>query len=559
MIELVCAPNDTSVEETTFFDFIKCHAARHPDNPALINAATGAVVSYALLVSRVEQLAGKLSRLGISPGNVVVVFMPRSVELVELILAVSLAGGACLPYVSPRDPEKALASARNLRPVLIVYSRERGRVERFAESHELWIESQDIYDITSTSPDFVPRPGRVLYLNESSGTSGVPKIVEATQEAIIANTMACVETFNITEKDIHLCTFLSHAHEFFARALFSGGSAVLVPDNVVDNASAVLDAIIRYKVSCLMSNSASIAALTSVSVYWPEKFSLRLVESGGMPTSEFLKKHVSLKFGAPLIPVWGSTETSGVSIATPLDANTREYSVGKPIPGYEVSIVDEEGQPVKPGDSGEMIISGKGVGESYKSSESSHQLNRGTFRTGDIAKSDSEGWIYIRGRLSNQFKVCGLAVSAEEIEDGLCKNPHVEQAAVLPIFNRLLGYVPAAIIVIPDRARLFARESEKRFLKRLIKDTKLYLGDVLLETPRYVKCVSEPLPLTSAGKLDRLRVRKLYDESPLQPVKIRASVWSMFRLVRKRIGAKTFWVQLLSHPRATWQLFRKIR
>ena len=545
--------------EDTFAARLLAHATRAAERPALIDASTGRVARYGELAEGVEDLAGRLAFRGIAEGSCVVTLLPRSIAAVKTVLAASRVGAACLPYLSPRDMEQALASARRAaRPALFVYPRGAAHLLRFARPGEVWVEYEELETGPRAPLEFEPTGGDVLYLNETSGSSGRPKIVPATHSAILHNTAACVEAFDLTDADVHLCTFASHAHELFARALYTGACAVLLPGAVADDPAGLLKALADYRVTCLMANTTVYATLVSLARDEMSRLCLRLAESGGIPTPEWLKEKVARRLGARLIPVWGSTETGGVAIATPLEGAHRPASVGRQLPGYRAEVVDGDGKAVKAGEYGELVVSGAGVGREYLAGDGDERLCDGVFRTGDIARIDADGWVYVRGRLANQFKVAGVAVNSEEVEATLRHAPHVKDVAVLPVPHPTLGYVPAALIVTQPCAGDAA--DERRLIKELLSAAGAQLPNPFFELPRHVKWISEALPLNSAGKLDRLAVRALYYDQPPRPTRVRLTRSAQLRLLMREIRGEAVWLLVRKHPlgalRLVWQLLK---
>lgn len=547
------APRHPMLSESkleTFFDALRHFSNHTPGRAALIEPSSGRTVSYRQLANRVEELASKLSHQGVGVGTPVVVIMPRGIALVETILAISRLGGWCVPYMAARDLKTALTVAREaLAPEFFIYSSEYGRSNDLAQQAERWLS----FEALDASPDaasanYEPDGNTILYLNETSGSSNKPKLVPASHAAIIANTAACVQALGITSEDTHMCTFNSHAHEVFARALFTGGTAVLLQAAVAEDQSAFLQAMVHQRVTCLMSNATAYTALVQLSNYRPGRFSLRLAESGGMPTPETLKPRVADRFGARLVPVWGSTETAGVAIACQ-EVRCREGSVGKPLPGYFVEVVDEKGNPVPAGKSGELIISGEAVASRYLSGGDGAQLEGGTFRTGDRAKIDNDGWVFIRGRIANEFKVAGIVVSAEEIEKAISQSEHVSQVAVLPINHPIYGYVPVALIVPSGEAYYsMGKKSEGRVIRQIVKESRRHLQQPFFELPTRIKWVRE-LPRTKpADKLDRRALLRAFTEEPPRATKVRLSRWRRLRLTAEALERKTVVRLLVRNP-----------
>lgn len=515
----------------TLFHAISYFSETRPNHPALLDASNGRTVTYAELLIRVNDLAGKMKGYGVGAGDCVVVDVPRSALMVELLLAVSYLGALAVAYMSSRNPELALEAVRNaIEPKLVISTRQtkRSRTVR-SNDNDIWIDAAQLECASAAEPfDYHPGTHTVLYLNESSGSTSSPKLAPATHEAVIANTIACIEAFGLTQDDIHLCSFSSHAHESFARAIYTGATAVLIAASIAEDPNAYIDAIVRYRVTCLMANPTSIRCLADLSSRPPGAYSLRFVEAGGAPTPTNLRRHVQDKFGARIMPVWGSTETTGVAIA-PHGQESKIGSVGMALPGYKVQIVDENGIEVPPNCCGELVVSGPAVVNGYINADNFRLANK-TFRTGDRAFVDNDGSVFVVGRIANEFKVAGVAVSAERIEQALLRNEYVSDAAVLPIANPVYSYVPAALVVPRNfDYKLGGKPLEKLLTKSITRTLEEHLSEPFFEFPTRLQWV-DALPRNSVEKLDRRRLPDVYDEQPLGRMKLRQG--RIKRLVR---------------------------
>jgi long-chain acyl-CoA synthetase len=518
-----------------------------PDKPALIEASTGEMLTYRNLAVNIDATAKRLQGVGVKEGDIIVALLPRNTQLVELILGASRLGAVVLPYSYPRDCAEALGTARRSFDPCLFVATDGSKNFNEALPGELWISSSDLKHLPmSGTLRYQPVPASPLYLNESSGSSGIPKIVVATHAAILANTVACIKHFQITIADVHLCLFQSHAHDWFVRALISGGSAVLVEQTVHEAPEQIIKVIGTQGVTCLMLNPLALETLLDL-VPRNTKLSLRFVETGGFPTPPRLKPQVKAKLQAELLPVWGSTETGGVAIATSLNSNEPEGSVGKPLPGYCISILGRDRDVVAAGEEGDLVITAESVASAYIVN-GRDGLGAGTFWTGDIATTDSEGHIFIRGRASNRFKVCGFEVSAEFIEQQILQvaPETVAEVAVVAVPHSLFGYLPGAMIVLkPGTA---SDIGIRRWATNLVlKQVRFRLPSAAIQLPRSMKVRMEPLPRIPGGKVDRQAVRKQYFQHP-KPFKIRIPHMIALQLLGSFLGWTRFMRLLRQMP-----------
>ncbi|MCS7311373.1 MAG: AMP-binding protein, partial [Acidobacteria bacterium] len=183
---------------------------------------------------------------------------------------------------------------------------------------------------------------------------------------------------------------------------------------------------------------------------------LRKVFSGGAPVQPAVVKRWEWATGVYIHNVWGMTETTSPGTWTPLgerapvDPETGALSVGRPIPGSEVRIVDPEtGQPRPTGEVGEIVVRGPHVFKGYwnKPEETAQTLREGWLYTGDLGKMDTQGWVYWIERRKDIINVSGFKVWPREVEGVLLEHPAVLEAAVIGVPDPYRGETVKAIVV----------------------------------------------------------------------------------------------------------------
>jgi len=264
----------------------------------------------------------------------------------------------------------------------------------------------------------------------------------------------------MTEDDVHLCMFapFAHPHEIIARPLYLGGTMVLV-DKIYPKALA--EAISVHRVTCVMGLAPMYDKLLAVLKHGAyDLSSLRIPESGGMYTHPELMERFSCRLGVPIIPVWGSTESTGIALANRPGEPMAPGSVGRPCPYYSVKVVAEHGSELGPGEVGEMIVKGPAVVSGYYHNAKISQVcfRDGWYYTGDLVKKDEAGNFYFVARKNEMMKVAGLKVYPLEIELVSLEHPGIAEAAVVPAKDRLRGEVPKAVIVAKDHVQLSVAE-----------------------------------------------------------------------------------------------------
>jgi long-chain acyl-CoA synthetase len=343
-----------------------------------------------------------------------------------------------------------------------------------------------------------------VYLNFTSGSTGIPKGALTTHANIYWNTKSAVESLGLNQDDIHLCCFpvFNHPHELFARALFLGGTMVLTDDTLPKT---IASAVSEHGVTCLMAISVIYENLVHYNASPLELRTLRLAESGGMYVRPALAEAFKNRFNIPIIPVWGSTEATGIALAMPVKGECRSGSMGKPCPYYEVKIVDEDGTELDRDEVGEMAVKGPAVCSKYfdNPEETEKHIRDGWLYTGDLVKKDNEGYFYFIGRKSGMIKVAGLRVYPAEIEEVLITHPEVKEAAVVKLQDSVLGEVPKAVVVLKSNSAVNQEELRKYCARRIAK----------YKVPATIEFVKE-LPKTPSGKIQYQKLQLAAEALP---------------------------------------------
>lgn len=475
-----------------------------PDKVALVDQTYR--VTWAQLRHMVNIAAAHLLDSGICPGDRVLIGMERRFDLVVAFLAVARAGGISVPFDFKASAEEQHQLFMLVKPAGGIYHQEifDGLSEPLETTctmvldNPTWKQKLEkcISDMECdlTGEWDTVEPDTVAYLNMTSGSTGRPKAAIATYRQLFANTLACVAALDLSEDDVHLPLFavMSHPHEIFCRALFTGATIVLVEKLYPRT---IVEMIQKHHVTCMMAVSAVYKLL--LPFFGKSKYdlsSLRLPESGGMPTPTALNCRFSELTSTPIIPVWGSTETMGIAFYSNLDGSTPENSVGKPLPGYHVRIVDKDNFPVASGEVGELQIKGSGVMSGYYEDpvQTAKSMIGDWYQTGDLFESDAQGNYYFRGRMDAMIKAGGMKIYPAEIEAALFSHPQIHEAVVVPFDDRLRGLVPMAVIVTEPGESVTEAQLRSYLSARLAKQ----------KMPRIYRFLPD-LPRIASGKIDR--------------------------------------------------------
>ena len=489
----------------TIVELLRRNAENYPEKPAIYYMQSQ--ISHRDCYEIANSLAQLLLNLGISKGDRVGLLLHKTPEAILSFYGVATVGGVVVPidynqpfvdiqYILDLTRPAALIVDSQLQPLL-------SQLTLPCPNDSIVVVGQKVKDDfhewesvlaskTSQLPDMEIKESDVVYLNFTSGTTGTPKGAVTSHSHIYWNTLSATESLGLTHDDVHLCMFpvFVHPHELFARALFLGGTSVLV-DTIYPKS--IAKAISEHRVTCMMAISPIYKTL--LPYYQSSSFdfsSLRIPESGGMHTSPALVRKFKERFTVPIYPVWGSTEATGIALATPLTEKYQPGSMGKPCPYYEVKIIGEDGREAPGGEVGEMAIKGPAVCTEYYGDpdESEKCVMDGWFFTGDLVRKDEEGYFYFVDRKARMMKVAGMKVFPLEIEEVLSHHPKIAEVAVMKVMDGLHGEVPKAFIVSKNGVTINKSEIRK-YCETVMSKYKL---------PRIIE-FRDKLPRTTGGKV----------------------------------------------------------
>ena len=280
------------------------------------------------------------------------------------------------------------------------------------------------------------------------------------------------------------------------RTIDNGGEIVMLPRF---EATAALKAAHRAQVTAIPGVPTMYQALLDNAELPKTNFSaLRACISGGAPLPAELKAKFEAVSKAVLIEGYGLTESSGVISCNPYEGENRVGSIGQPVPGTRVKLVDKE-DPTKPApasEPGELLCAGPQIMQGYwqQPEATAEVFVDGFLRTGDVATIDADGFIYIVDRLKDMISVGGFKVFPSQIEDILYRHPAVKEALVIGLFDSYLGERPAAYVTTTEAISGA--------------DLMAWLNPQLGKHERVSGVVvRDALPKTMIGKLDRKALR----------------------------------------------------
>jgi long-chain acyl-CoA synthetase len=468
-------------------EWLFSHAQRRPDAPAV--ASTSARLSYGELAERVRALAAQLAATGVRQGARVVLALPNAPATVVAGLALNALGATAVEVNREWGPEVldgivAQTGARHA----IVWGRDArawGKVAAARTMAQLWtVHAGPLPDAAVAAlggvpasllledgrldpalpaapaappPSLVPEsPALILY---TSGSTGKPRGVIQTFRNVNANARSIAEYLALGPDDralVILPLYYCYGRSVLQSHLFAGGSLFL--DSRFAFPRVVLEAIASEGCTGFAGVPLTFEIIKRqvdvASIRFPR---LRyLTQAGGAMAPETIDWVRATFHPAKLFVMYGQTEaTSRLSYLPPERGLDKRGSIGIPIPGVELRVVDEGGRALPPGETGHLVARGDNVTPGYlcEPEETAAILHDGYLWTGDLAYRDADGFFFHQGRSKEILKIGGHRASPIEIEHVVAQHPAIAEAAVIGKKHDLKGEVPVAFVVAKDGAR----------------------------------------------------------------------------------------------------------
>ncbi|MEV7491130.1 amino acid adenylation domain-containing protein [Streptomyces anulatus] len=423
-----CTPHKAAAAPLRIDEVFAAQVAARPDAPAL--TAGSATLSYAELGDRAEELADGLYAHGVRPGDLVGLCLPRGADLVAAMLAALKADAVYVPLDPEHPADRRERTARDAKVRLTVDDPAAliGHPRRPAASRG-----------PATGP---------AYVIHTSGSTGRPKGVLVPHANVTALVDAVRDDFALSPDDAWTC-FHSAAFDFSVweiwGALLTGGRLVVVDHWTSRQPEDFHALLVRERVSVLSQTPSAFTQLAAADRTGGGLPALRLVVLGGEPLDArpllgWFDRHPEDR--CRLVNMYGITETTvhvTAATVTRREALAGSRSVGRPLPGWSVRVLDPHGRPVPPGAPGEIHVGGAGVALGYlhRPAPTAERFVPDVvdpagrlYRSGDLGRLLPDGTLEHLGRIDDQVKVRGFRIEPGEIRHVLLEDPAVSAAAV---------------------------------------------------------------------------------------------------------------------------------
>jgi len=486
-------------------DLVQNAAARRPDHTAVI--AGDRRTSWAEVDLLVHAISGGLAARRLDRGDRIVLMLDNSLEFVTSYFGVLRAGMVAVPINTGYTVTEVTEVLRSSGAKLVITDVRTVATARLAADDaipvvEIGTDAWRRLTVGSTPPyQFETDPESLAVLLYTSGTSDQPRAAMLTHRALIANLqqLALLRDPVVVDPDDVALIVLPLFHVYALNAMlgmvvFRAATAVLA-DRF--DAAATLDLIAKFGVN-------NIAGAPPIYVAWSANPALadafadvRLLVSGAAP----LPPAIFQQFATMGLTIWegyGMTETSPAITSSLVRAVAKPGSVGSPLPGLELRLLDADGNEVDEGDPGEIVVMGPNLFSGYWPDGSGGPDATGWWHTGDVAVRDEDGDLHLVDRAKELIIVSGFNVYPHEIESALEGAPGVAEVAVVGIRHPYTGEAVKAWVVPQPGAQVVPEDVVAFAARRLAR----------FKCPTIVEIV-DSLPHSATGKVSKVGLRDL--------------------------------------------------
>jgi long-chain acyl-CoA synthetase len=499
-------------------DLLDVGAGRFPERDAVVFGDRR--TSYAMLRERVDRLANALLSLGLKPGDRLAMFLDNGDHAWETILACARTGIVWVPLnymLKAREVETIVrhAGARSL----VVNAAHWSTVAPIANGLGLeWtigtepgvpgLAYEDLVASGGTErPPSPASPEDLFCLLYTSGTTGLPKGTMLTHSAVLAHARLALREYRIDRTSVGLVVlpyFVGATLNCIQLPCLSQG-APLVYSRFTP--SAFVDLIRSERVTHVQTvPTVLVRLLESPGLADADLSSIVTIGYGSAPMPVDRLRQLLDRFGPIFTQIYGLTETCAMATVMRPDEHVGERlaSCGRAAPGVEVRLVDDDDRPVTPGEAGEIVIRGPTVMAGYWNAPevTERAMRGGWFHSGDVARQDPDGFIYIGDRKTDMIISGGINVYPKEIEEVIYAHPGVLECAVIGLPDPEWGEAVTAVVA-PKAGGVLTAEEIIELCRRELAGYK---------KPREVFFVDE-IPRNPSGKVLKRVLREQYSRA----------------------------------------------
>ena len=482
-------------------DLVRLAAEATPDKAALI--FQGATTTWAQLDALVSGAARGFRTLGLAKGDRVAIHLGNTPDFPVAYFGALRAGLVALPINTGYTPAELTHVFRDSGAAVILTGATTAETVAPLADVPVVVAGTDSFAqlVADRAPVMSEAGGEDLaVLLYTSGTSGRPKAAMLTHRALLANLeqSSLIDPPAVTADDVVLLV-LPLFHVFglntaLGSVAWHGATGVLAErfDPVE-----TLDLVRREGVTNVVGAPPMYVAWSMLPDVGDAFTSVRLALSGAAPLPPSVLQRVLDTTGRPVFEGYGLTETAPVLTSTLMSEVAKPGSIGRPVPGVEVRLLNEQGRPVEEGDPGEIVVRGANLFSGYWPDGAEGPDKDGWWATGDVAVLDEEGDLFLVDRRRELVLVSGFNVYPREVEDVIGTHAEVEEVAVIGIAHPYTGESVKALVVLREGSQLTAEDVIAHCAKSLAR----------FKCPTAVEFLAE-LPHSATGKVSKGQLRE---------------------------------------------------
>jgi acetyl-CoA synthetase len=473
-------------------------------------------LSFAQMSARSNQVANYLRAHGVKRGDRILMMLPNSVPIWETMLAAIKLGAVLIPATTLLTLEDLkdrferghvkhvitdAAGAEKMKPLGGAFAFTGYAVGARPEG---WLSYEDAYGASASfAPEGVTRADDPMLLYFTSGTTAKPKLVLHTNVSYPVGHLSTMYWIGIKEGDVHQNIsspgWAKHAWSSFFAA-WNAGATVYVHNYARFQAPKTLQLLERDQITTLCAPP-TVWRMLVLEDLTRAKVRVRELLSAGEPLNPEVIEKVKSAWGVTIRDGYGQTETTcqiGNSPGQPINPG----SMGRPMPGYRIALLDADGQAAHEGEIS-LPLSDRPMGlmAGYQDDPelNGRAMREGHYRTGDVATRDEKGYVTYVGRADDVFKSSDYRISPFELESALIEHPAIAETAVVPSPDALRGVVPKAFITLKPNLKP---------TKELAAEIFQFIKQRLAPYKRIRRMHFSELPKTISGKIRRVQLRQ---------------------------------------------------
>ena len=432
--------------------------------------------------------ANYLASQGVEPGDRVCVMLEPSLAYYVCIFGAMKRGAIAVPLFPLFGPDALAQRVNDCKPkVLVLHPEKVSLGKRFPDIRVFTSKRGFLEDIQRESSSYQPNTKAddlAIFQYTSGTTREFPDAIKHTHRAVVTLMLAALFGLGLREGDRYFCPSSPAWGHGMWHGTISPWSLGISAGHYSGkfDPQLLLEALEEFEITNLAAAATVYRMLIKSNLIDNYKYRIEKLSFTGEPLDSASEDFLMKRFGVPVCSMYGTTETGVILASYPgfKDFRVKAGSLGKPVPGWHVAIIDDQGQQVPPGRLGEIAVERRGE----------------WFRAKDWGIMDKEGYFWHKGRADDVIISAGWTISAVEVEDALLRHPDVEEAAVIGVPDELRGLIVKAYLVSPRKDKEFEDEIKEFIKKRLSAH----------EYPRAIEFVDK-LPKTPAGKMNRKAIR----------------------------------------------------